>query len=104
MVSPQGVLTVLHSFLGSDGFDPRSGLIMDAGGNLYGTTWSGGSSGDGVVYKLNANGTETVLHSFSGPEGSLPVGGLVFDTSGNLYGTAAYGGTSNNGVVFKLTP
>jgi uncharacterized repeat protein (TIGR03803 family) len=77
---------------------------MDAVGNLYGTPYSGGSSNDGVVYKINANGTETVLHSFSGNDGSLPVGGLVFDTAGNLYGTTAYGGTSNNGVVFKLAP
>lgn len=77
---------------------------MDAQGNLYGTTWTGGSFGDGVVYELSANGTETVLHSFSGTEGSMPAGGLVFDGGGNLYGTAAYGGTSNNGVVFKLTP
>lgn len=103
-VTPQGVLTVLHSFLGSDGFSPRSGVIMDADGNFYGTTYSGGDSNDGVVYELSVNGTETVLHSFSGPDGSLPVGGLVFDTFGNLYGTTAYGGTSNDGVVFKLTP
>jgi uncharacterized repeat protein (TIGR03803 family) len=103
-VSPQGVLNVLHSFLGPDGFSLRSGVIMDSGGNFYGTTFSGGVSNDGVVYELNANGTETVLHSFSGSDGALPVGGLVFDTTGNLYGTTAYGGTSNNGVVFKLTP
>jgi len=77
---------------------------MDASGNLYGTTFSGGGFGDGVVYELSANGTETTLHSFSGSDGSMPVGGLVFDGQGNLYGTTAYGGTSNDGVVFRLTP
>jgi len=77
---------------------------MDAGGNLYGTTFSGGSFNNGVVYEVSANGTETVLHNFSGSDGAYPVGGLVIDRAGNLYGTTAYGGTSNDGVVFKLTP
>lgn len=103
-LTQQGLLTVLHTFSGPDGFSPRSGLIMDAGRNLYGTTFSGGPFGDGVVYKVSANHTETVLHSFSENDGSFPVGGLVFDTVGNLYGTTAYGGASNDGVVFKLTP
>jgi uncharacterized repeat protein (TIGR03803 family) len=101
-VTPQGSLTVLHTFSGPDGFDPRSGLLMDASGNLFGTTFSGGTSGDGVVYELTPHGVESVLHSFSGSDGSFPVGGLVFDQNGNLYGTTAYGGTFNDGVVFKL--
>ncbi len=103
-VTPQGVLTVLHSFLGPDGFAPRSGVIMDASGNFYGTTFSGGASNEGVAYQLNPSGSAIVLHSFSGSDGAYPVGGLVFDASGNLYGTAAYGGTSDYGVIFKLTP
>ena len=60
-------LTVLYSFTGSsDGGDPYAGLLRDAAGNLYGTTEFGGSSNDGVVFKISKTGKETVLHSFTG--------------------------------------
>jgi uncharacterized repeat protein (TIGR03803 family) len=99
---------VLHSFNGSDGSHPQAGLIFDAAGNLYGTTYGGGASGYGTVFKLtpNADGswTESVLHSFNGSDGSSPFAGLIFDAAGNLYGTTSLGGGSNFGTVFKLTP
>jgi uncharacterized repeat protein (TIGR03803 family) len=105
--------TVLHSFTGkSDGGQPQSGLVRDSAGNLYGTTFLGGSNscggsgaGCGVVFKLDAAGTETVLHTFSdGADGGFPTGGLVRDSAGNLYGTTSHGGASGNGVVFEITP
>jgi uncharacterized repeat protein (TIGR03803 family) len=102
--------TLLYSFTaGSDGANPYAGLIFDSNGNLYGTTYLGGVSGVGVVYKLapNSDGTwtESVLHTFTGGDGSYPdVGNLTFDTDGNLYGVADYGGGSGVGVVYKLTP
>src|SRR2546426_2446640 len=57
--------TVLHSFTTSDddGVSPLAGLIRDAAGNLYGTTWNGGAFGDGTVFKLDSSGQSTVLHS-----------------------------------------
>jgi uncharacterized repeat protein (TIGR03803 family) len=62
-----GTETVLHSFTGgADGGNPYAGVIRDPAGNLYGTTYSGGASGQGVVFKLDTTGTETVLHSFTG--------------------------------------
>ena len=64
-VSSEGKETVLHSFTGADGANPRAGLILDAKGNLYGTTYDGGASGDGVVFKLSSKG-KTVLYSFTG--------------------------------------
>ena len=104
-LSPDGTYTVLYSFTGgSDGAVPAAGLIADSSGNLYGTTSSGGASGNGVVFKLSPDGTETVLHSFTGSDGSVPVAGLIADSSGNLYGTTSRGGASGNGVVFKLSP
>jgi len=96
--------TVLYSFTGSpDGAYPLAGLIRDAAGNLYGTTYSGGTYGYGAVYKLETNGTETVLYSFTGgADGKEPVGGLVRDTAGNLYGVAGGGSYPAYGVVFKV--
>jgi len=101
---------VLHSFTGSpDGDVPYGALVIDASGNLFGTTLEGGSGGDGTVFELSPSGsgwTETVIHSFTGaPDGAEPWGSLVFDAAGNLYGTTQHGGTpSDGGVVFKLSP
>ena len=103
---------VLHNFTGypGDGADPKAGLVMDASGNLYGTTSAGGASGDGAVFELvNSSGTYAakLLYSFTGAsgDGNNPVAGLVMDSNGNLYGTTAYGGTfPQTGTVFELTP
>ncbi len=100
--------SVLYSFSGGDGAFPFAGVIFDARGNLYGTTWWGGYFFCGAVYKLTPNldgsWTESVLHSFNCSDGEGPVGGLVFDATGNLYGTATLGGAYGHGVVFKLAP
>jgi uncharacterized repeat protein (TIGR03803 family) len=105
----KGKETVLHRFTdGEDGAWPWDGLIADASGALYGTTYLGGKYQDGVVFKLVGK-KETVLHSFTGgKDGGLPAAGLVMDASGNLYGTTTYGGDphcdypSPCGLVFKL--
>jgi uncharacterized repeat protein (TIGR03803 family) len=99
--------TVLYSFTGQpDGGTPLSGLVMDQSGNLYGTTFAGGSSNDGTVYKVNIKTKqETVLYSFAGdPDAGEPVyGNLLLDKSGNLYGTTQGGGSSNSGAVWELS-
>src|ERR1017187_9524801 len=103
---------VLHSFAndGADGNKPYAGLIFDAAGNLYGTTWAGGPSDLGTVFELTPAGggtwTEKVLHSFinDGTDGNEPYAGLIFDAAGNLYGTTLGGGTAFIGTVFQLTP
>jgi uncharacterized repeat protein (TIGR03803 family) len=106
-----GKETVLYNFTGKDGAGPWAPVIMDAAGDLYGTTWGGGPAGlqygSGVVFKVDKTGKETVLHSFSGKDGKNPYAGLVRDAAGNLYGTTEYGGKLCNfgcGVVFKITP
>ena len=100
-----GPLTSLHSFNFTDGAGPRGGLALDAAGNLYGTTGSGGNSnGDGVLFKIDASGNETVLHTFDGAtDGRGSGSGVLQDGSGNLYGTAARGGEFDAGTVFKFT-
>jgi uncharacterized repeat protein (TIGR03803 family) len=101
---------VLHSFDLNDGAELYSSLIFDAHGNLYGTTFTGGSGqGQGTVFELSpasgGNWTETVLYSFTGgSDGGNPFAGVIFDSHGNLYGTTEYGGTNSLGTVFKLTP
>jgi len=103
---PSGKETILHSFAGTpDGEDPRSVLVRDAAGNLYGTTQYGGTMGGfGTIFKLDAKGKLTLLHSFAGtPDGEDPYSGLLRDQAGNLYGTTEYGGTGGGfGTVFKL--
>lgn len=97
---------LLYSFTGpqGDGSNPYAGVIQDSHGNLYGTTFAGGSSQFGVVFKLDTAGNETVLHNFTGPDGEIPYSGLLLDKSGNLYGTTTGGGSAGYGVVFKLNP
>jgi len=98
-----GKETVLYSFDGADGANPVAGLVWDAKGNLYGTTYNG-ASGYGTVFKLEKTGKETVLHSFVGTDGAYPYAGLVRDAKGKLYGTTYLGGSSDRGTVWKLTP
>jgi uncharacterized repeat protein (TIGR03803 family) len=99
-----GTETVLHTFTAStDGANPYAGLTRDSQGNLYGTTYFGGKSGFGTIFKIDTTGRETVLHSFAGPEGANPYfGSLVIDENGNLFGTASTGGASNLGTVFHF--
>ena len=103
-VDQSGNETVLHSFAGQpDGATPLAGLLLDAAGNMYGTTSLGGTSNLGTVFKLDSAGTETVLYSFTGnPDGADPVADLVLDAAGNLLGTTSLGGTASAGTVFKL--
>ena len=106
-VDTSGNETVLYGFTGgNDGGFSDAGVIRDSKGNTYGTTNGGGTSGLGVVFKLNAAGQETVLHTFTrGLEGDQPdLAGVILDSVGNLYGTAAFGGAGGAGVVYKLNP
>jgi hypothetical protein len=124
--------TSLHVFQGhdqDDGGSPEGGVILDAGGNLYGTTAYGGSGpcillgtavGCGTVYEIvppkqkGGAWTEKVLYSFRGnKDGQFPWGDLVFDAAGNLYGATQFGGGYGScdapfyqhcGTIFKLSP
>jgi uncharacterized repeat protein (TIGR03803 family) len=99
----------LYAFTGgSDGGVPQAGLMIDSTGNIYGTTYQGGS-GSGVVFKLSPGKKKTwnysVLWTFTGGnDGGEPSGRLSMDANGNLYGTATEGGTGVVGTVFELSP
>jgi uncharacterized repeat protein (TIGR03803 family) len=111
-----GKLTVLYSFTGGyDGNGPMGHVAVDAQGNVYGATFSGGTivsmfgagAGDpGVAFKIASDRRFRVLHKFTGTAGSFG-GGLVPDGSGNFYGTTALDGvsaTGSAGSVYKITP
>jgi uncharacterized repeat protein (TIGR03803 family) len=94
-LDPSGTESVLHSFNDvADGGIPDAGLVLDATGNLYGTTSRGGPSGLGTVFELDTTGKTTVLHNFLGEpaDGANPAASLVRDAAGNLYGTTGTGG------------
>ena len=117
---------VIHTFnaAAGQGSLPYSCLIEDGAGNLYGTTYDGGTHNFGTVYRLSPNGsggwTETILYSFKGgsTDGAEPHSSLFRDSAGNLYGTTVTGGIVANsctagptfaspigcGIIFKLTP
>lgn len=107
-IASGGKESILHSFSATgaakaDGVFPEGGLVVDAQGNLYGTTYNGGAFHTGVVFKLTPAGTETVLHSFGGTgDGLHTQAALIIDGSGNLYGTSFQGGAFGAGIVFKL--
>jgi uncharacterized repeat protein (TIGR03803 family) len=102
--------TVLYRFAGgaNDGANPQAGLTIDANGNLYGTTYSGGAHNLGTIFKLTPIGggqfSESILHSFSGPDGAHPLAKLALGASGILYGTTFGGGAHGLGTVFELFP
>ncbi len=102
-----GSETVLHSFAGSpDGAFPLPGLIHDSAGNLYGTTFEGGtgSGSSGTIFRVTATGNDAVLYSFTGsPDGDSPFSVLTRDSFGNFYGTTRSGGAFGFGSVFKLS-
>jgi uncharacterized repeat protein (TIGR03803 family) len=103
---------VLHSFSGQDGAAPFAGLTMDKAGNLYGTTYRGGTHGYGTVFKLvrkNSSWVLMPLYSFQNvPDGARSAARVVFGPDGSLYGTTIYGGQGCRGIgcgtVFRLTP
>lgn len=96
-------LQPLHSFQGTDGEFPDSGVVFN-NGFVYGTAALGGANGKGVVFKLELKTRNfTVLHSFgSGQDGATPIGGVTLDSKGNLYGTTEAGGQSGYGTLYKI--
>ncbi len=102
--------SILHNFTGgaSDAVKPRGPMVMTAAGDVYGSSFGGGTAGLGTVFKLSPGASawsSTVLRSFSGgladaQEGS---GGLYAVSDHLLFGTTRYGGALNTGVLYNVT-
>ena len=112
-VAQAETFNVLYTFTGqqNDGANPYAGLTMDAGGSLYGTTFAGGSYGQGTVFELRHSGSNWImmtLYSFQGGnDGAQPRARVIFGPDGALYGTTFNGGGTGCGgkgcgTVFSL--
>jgi uncharacterized repeat protein (TIGR03803 family) len=114
MLSPTGepgepwTENVIYRFKGrpNDGSGPNGSLALNAGGTVFGTTVSGGSAEEGVIFRLEqvtGRWVETILHTFlGGNDEALPMAGVTFDSSGDLYGTTTLGGFAGGGGVYEL--
>jgi uncharacterized repeat protein (TIGR03803 family) len=108
----------IYRFCGPDGYNctgdgqyPSAGVILDGMGNLYGTTFQGGSHQMGTLFKLAPTGAswaETILYNFCAQancaDGAEPQANLVMDAAGSIYGTTSAGGNHGGGTVFRLSP
>ena len=121
-IDANGKTTTIHSFPfyygNGDGAQPNGGLVIDAAGNIYGTTFFGGDvancgtgGGCGVVFELRPTSMgykEKIVHTFEGgaKDGANAFPTLIMDPSGNLYGTTWNGGTggakNGDGVLYEL--
>jgi uncharacterized repeat protein (TIGR03803 family) len=107
-MTPEGTITVLHSFTGNaglgttDGANPSAGVIEASDGNFYGTTTT-----RGTIFRITPNGTLTTLYTFAGAlttDLQLPLAELLEASDGNFYGTTYLGGLYSDGTVFRMTP
>jgi uncharacterized repeat protein (TIGR03803 family) len=111
-IRAQTTLTILHNFgdgtVTNDGIISYTGTTQDSAGNFYGTTYSGGATNDGTIFRISPDGSETMLHSFGAngdaTDGTCPQAGLIKDRDGNFYGTTHSGGSTDQGTIFRVTP
>lgn len=103
---PDGTLTTLHAFAGgaTDGAYPVGTVMQASDGNIYGTTFFGGSADSGTVFQVTSTGAFTLLYAFTGAEdGAYPYAGVVQASDGNIYGVSAFGGAFGGGTAFRLS-
>ncbi|MDB6053243.1 MAG: hypothetical protein JWN25_766 [Verrucomicrobiales bacterium] len=127
-LSTNGLFSVLHTFSettldlksytfkNAEGAQPSPGLCLGNDGNFYGTTFDGGTNGNGTVFKITPSGSFVTIYHFSrdilnpssldqlNKDGVHPCGPLAKGVDGNFYGSAGSGGMLGMGTVFKITP
>jgi len=112
-ITPTGEFTNLYNFCSlfgcADGENPLAGLVQSVKGDLYGTTYYGGTSGHaGTIFTITPDGTFKTLYNFclvnGCPDGENPAAALIQASNGNFYGTTQSGGANNAGTIFQITP
>lgn len=99
-ISPSGSVNVILNFNGTDGSNEVGGMTLGTDCNLYGNTWSGGTSGQGITFKITTAGVETTLHNFTNTgDGNNPANALILSNDGNFYGTS--NGTE---TIYRVSP
>jgi len=108
-LEPSGVLTVVHAFTFTDGYQPKARLLQASDGVLYGTTQGGGPDGNGEVFKVSTSGAFGIVFSFDdfATVGYQPVSELIQGTDGALYSTAHTGGLptgepNRSGTIYRI--
>jgi uncharacterized repeat protein (TIGR03803 family) len=109
MIGAGKKFTNLLIFNRGNGAYPLYGnLVQGFDGNFYGTTTEGGTTGNGIVFKITPVGTLTTVYNFCSQfncaDGYYPTAGLTETTDGTFYGTTLDGGSRGGGTVFKVTP
>jgi uncharacterized repeat protein (TIGR03803 family) len=100
-----GKLKTLHSFDGSDGYDPHGGLVEATDGNFYGTTFGTAEyTPGGTIFEITPEGILTTLYAFDNSDGENPLAALIQATDGNFYGMTQYAGAYGLGTIFQMTP
>ena len=104
-ITPNGTLTTLHAFNGTDGSYPYGGVVEGLDGNFYGTSGAGGTDNQGTVFTVTPGGQLTTLHSFDNVDGGGPYA-MMLGSDGNFYGTTSAGGGGFHqfGTLFEITP
>jgi uncharacterized repeat protein (TIGR03803 family) len=100
-ITPSGVFTTLHTFANTDGANPLAPLLEATDSVFYGTTFYGGTSGAGTIFRITASGQFEVVYNFGEVPG-YPIGGLTQGDDGDLYGTTCGAPTGASGVAFKF--
>jgi uncharacterized repeat protein (TIGR03803 family) len=110
-ITPQGALTILHSFHASDGSDVEAGLWQGQNGELFGSAREGGADTVryhccGAIFKITPAGEFTLLHTFhpNGFDGATPTSAPIIGSDGNLYGTTSAGGAHGYGEIYRIDP
>ena len=102
-ISTNGDFTLLYTFTnGLDGANPSTSLALADDGNFYGTTYYGGASNRGTVFRMTPDGAFTTLHVFKGADGASPQGTVVTGPDGNVFGVAPIGGSHGFGAIWVV--